>query len=154
MARRERVRVTTPVGDRSRVKQSFAEESDVNAIMRKYLVTGMEPLRNRTEPRYGDFTSGSDYFDALTRVRNAERLFLEMPSPIRDHVNNDPRQLLDLVFDPARRAECVELGLVSEAPPEVTPPEEPEGSQGASGMVPGAPAPAASSVPPAPSPGR
>lgn len=105
-------RVTSPGGGPRRTKQAFGEDSDVNAIMRKYLATGILPHVNRAPPRYGDFTGVEDYHEALVKVRTAEQLFSELPAKVRDHCRNDPAEFLDLVFDPARRPECVELGLV------------------------------------------
>lgn len=110
--RRAYARVSTPVGERSRTKQSFAEESDVNAIMRKYLATGIIEHQNREAPRYGDFTNADDYLSAVNRIKSADASFAALPAKVRDHVENDPAKLLALVFDPERREEAAELGLV------------------------------------------
>lgn len=120
-SRKERVRVSPPLGNGSRTKQAFAGETDINAIMRKYRATGQLPVINgRPEPRFGDFTNGADFMAAQLSVARARTLFEELPAKVRDHCDNDPAELLDLVFDPERREECVSLGLVSEAPqPEV-----------------------------------
>lgn len=112
----ERVRVTTPVGELSRTKQSFREEADINAIMRRYLRTGILESQARGTPRYGDFTSAEDFHACMTRVRNAEELFLRLPAEVRDYVDNDPKELLELVFDPARVDEARALGLIPEVP--------------------------------------
>lgn len=114
-----RVRVLTDVGTRSRTKQSFKDDTDVNAIMRKYLSSGLVSHMNRQQPRYGDFSSGVDFKEALDSVRDAEARFLELPSHVRDYVDNDPAKLLDLVFDPARVEEVRKLGLIP--PGEETP---------------------------------
>lgn len=111
----ERRRVTANTSGVSRVKQSFAGDSDVNAIMRKYSNTGMLSYQNRTEPRYGDFSSGEDYFSAMVKVTEAQRLFMELPANVRQYFRNDPAELLNCVFDPARKEEAARLGLVSEA---------------------------------------
>lgn len=128
----ERARVRTPVGEVSKTKQSFAEETDVNAIMRKYQATGILEHQNTAVPRYGDFTNADSYLEAVNQVKHAEALFAKLPAKVRDHVKNDPGRLLDMVFDPERRAELEELGLVApevvEEPPEVVedpPPETP-----------------------------
>lgn len=113
---RERVPVRKEFVLPSRTKQSFKEESDINAIMRRYLSGQTDVvMRRRTEPRYGDFTSASDFFTAMTKVKEAEMLFMELPAEVRAHVDNDPGKLLELVFDPERREECAALGLLSEA---------------------------------------
>lgn len=122
---RERERVLTPVGTRSRTKQSFASESDVNAIMRKYLSSGVVPPVVQGEPRYGDFTNGTEYFDAMVRVRRAEEIFASLPVKVRVACDHDPRKLLDLVAaadsDPKARELAEELGVIDRKPgqPEV-----------------------------------
>lgn len=111
-------RVFAPRGERSRTHQSFKEPSEMRAIMRKYLSSG-DPqvlLQKRPESaRYGDFTTDVDYLSALSKVREAERLFMELPSSVRDHVDNDPAELLRLVNDPERREECEKIGLIPRA---------------------------------------
>jgi len=110
----EREAFKQDVGLVSRTKQSFREEADINTIMRRYLRTGILESQARGVPRYGDFTSAEDYHACMTRVRQAEELFMTLPAEVRDHVDNDPRKLLDLVFDPSRVDEARELGLIPE----------------------------------------
>lgn len=100
-----------------RVKKSFRGESDINAIMRKYVSTGVSPMFNAREPRYGDFSSGVDYLTAANLVRLVESRFQELPAAIRSHCKNDPADLLDLVNNPGRKDECVKLGLLPAAEP-------------------------------------
>jgi len=133
----EHERVHTSVGSESRTKQSPQEENDLNAIMRKYLATGHMPVgQTARAPRYGDFSEADDYLSAVNRVREAQAAFAELPAPVRDHVKNDPTELLRLVFDPARVEEARQLELVPQ--PEVDQVE-----------VPAAPAPAPAPVEPA-----
>lgn len=108
-------RLRTPVGEKSRTKQSFAEETDINAIMRKYLSSGIMPHIASSPPRYGDFSSAGDYLESMNKVKDAEQRFADLPSNVRDHVDNDPAKLLELAYDESRRDELVELGLL---PPE------------------------------------
>lgn len=116
----QRERVRTAVGEKSRTKQSFAEESDINAIMRKYLSSGILPHLSSSPPRYGDFSTAGDYLEAMNKVKDAEQRFADLPSNVRDHVDNDPAKLLELAYDESRRDELVELGLL---PPEPVVPE-------------------------------
>lgn len=136
---RERERVVTEIPGESMTKQSFAGESDVNAIMRKYLSTGVFPVSPPgEEPRYGDFTSGTDYFECMVRVREAERIFQALPIEVQVACDHDPRKLLDLVYseDPKDRERAEELGLVPRKP------AAPAISEGGAAPV-AAPAPAA-----------
>lgn len=110
--REEAQRVRTPVGTKSRTKQSFVGETNINRIMEKYQRTGLVSHWARQQPRYGDFTNATDYLTAMQQVRNLEALFAELPSKIRNYCANDPAKLLELVYDPARKEEMKALGLI------------------------------------------
>lgn len=102
---------TVPVGE-SLTKQEFSEETDINVILRRYQQTGVFPVLDRPAS-YGDFSSSEDYLSCMVRVRAAEEAFQALPAEIRDAVRNDPAELVDLVTDPARRAEAIRLGVLS-----------------------------------------
>lgn len=135
----ERERKGIDLSGESRVKQAFAEESDVNAIMKKYLATGIVTHQNLSTPRYGDFSTVDDYLSAVNRVRDAQERFMTLPAEIRDYVDNDPAKLLELVFDPDRVEEARSLGLLGQDEPAPAVRSEPE-----------SPSPAEPSEPPAP----
>ncbi len=128
--RPERVRVFHPSGGPQLTKLAEQDSTDINLIMDSWIGTG-GAVPGRLNPavgRYGDFSSGLDYWSALTAVRQAEMDFAALPPKIRNHVDNDPGKFLDLFDDPAKRDELVELGLVAplEAKPvEVAPPKAP-----------------------------
>ncbi len=115
----ERLRVFHPEGGPQKTKLSEQDSTDVNLIMDSWIHAGAAVAGhvNPAVGRYGDFSSGIDYQTALNAVSDAQRDFATLPPKIRNHVDNDPGKLLDLVFDEDRRDECVELGLVA--------PEEP-----------------------------
>lgn len=108
----ERKRILTEVGSVSRTKQAFKEDTDINAIMRKYLATGLLTHQARVEPRYGDFSSSVDYLTALNMIKDAQDRFMELPSKVRSYFQNDWGKLLDCVYDPSRRKEVEDLGLI------------------------------------------
>lgn len=113
-------------GGVSRTKQADALKSDVNAIMARWTSTGTVPVRTGN-PLYGDFSSGDDYFAALNKVRAAQSEFDALPAHIRKHCDNDAGRFLELVFDPARHEELVELGLAEAQDPTV-PDDQVEGA--------------------------
>lgn len=110
--------------DDSRTKQSFAEECDINTIVRRFNLTGQLPSNVRA-PTYGDFEEVFDYHSAMNAILEAERSFMMMPAEVRDRFGNDPQRFLEFVNDDHNRDEAVKLGLVlpqaaqlaSEAPP-------------------------------------
>jgi len=80
-------------GIESKVQQQFAEEVDVNTIMRRFGISGVEPL-GVASGVYGDFTDIHDYESALERVRGAQERFMELPADVRERFNNDPGLLI------------------------------------------------------------
>lgn len=106
-----------------RTKQSFAEECDINHMLRTYQHGGRPPAVNRMAGRFGDFSQIPDLHSALNQVKEADYAFAMLPATLRARFNNDAGELLEFMADPANAAEAVELGLVDEEQP--TPDPEP-----------------------------
>lgn len=100
----------------SKVEQSHRDEVNINSIMAKYQKTGLFPQRTTT-PKYGDFSSGIEFHEAMSRIREAERDFLDLPPDIRSRFENDPGQLVDFLNNPENAAEAAELGLIEKPAP-------------------------------------
>lgn len=98
-------------------QQQFADECDINTIVRRFGLTGELPENVRV-PQYGDFTGISDYKEAMNAVRAADEAFMELPAETRYQFANDPQKLLEFVADEKNREKAVEMGLmkVPEAP--------------------------------------
>lgn len=116
-----RRRVGLTCNDPSRTKQSFKDECDINRIMRRYLNTGIPPPMNTNASAYGDFTTVDDYFDAVTRLREAQNQFDALPAHLRRRFNNAPSELLMFILNSQNRAEAIELGLIPKPPGEPAP---------------------------------
>lgn len=115
-----RSRCRTAVGTVSRTKQAHADQCDINAIMRRHLAGGGVTHLETREAFYGDVSTIGDYQDSVNRVKAAEARFAGLPSAVRKHFRNEPRELVECALDPTRREEMVELGLLPEIP--LTPP--------------------------------
>lgn len=103
--------------EEGRTKQSHKDECDVNQIMARFQRTGAITHFNKFSPHYEDMT-GFDYTEAMQQVAEAQSMFNELPSSLRDRFQHDPANFLDFVQDPANGPEARELGLLSdEAPP-------------------------------------
>lgn len=104
---------------KSRTKQQFAHEADVNNIMARYRRTGLlvDPaaVNQSRVARYGDFSGGVDFQAAQNKIALVRNAFGELPSDIRRLFDNDPAQLLDYISDPANADEAAELGLLTAA---------------------------------------
>jgi len=81
-------------GSVSMTQQSFAQELDINTILRRFNVTGQAPL-GAMAPMYGDFTGLHDWEDAVEKVTRAREDFMRLPPEIRERFQNDPGQLIE-----------------------------------------------------------
>lgn len=103
-------------------KQEFAAECDINTIMSQYQSTGVMPNLNERAPQYLDCTElGNDFQYMQNQVLEAQALFADLPSKLRNRFANDPALFLDYVSDPSNRPEMAELGLLNTKPSTSTP---------------------------------
>ena len=84
--------------DKSLTQQHFAEECDINEIVRRFGLTGTVPEDYRA-PQYGDFSEVTDYHTALNAVRAADAAFMELPADLRYRFSNDPARLIAFLED-------------------------------------------------------
>ena len=107
--------------DVTRAQQNFAEECDINTIVRRFGLTGQLPS-NVKVPQYGDFDQVVDYHSAMNLVAQANEAFDQMPASVRSRFANDPGAFVDFCSDPANAAEMGRMGLltpgVGSPPPE------------------------------------
>jgi len=112
-----RKRVTVAEGGSHRVKQSQGNEQNVNTIMGRWIGQGIPPRMGPRQAMYGDFASAPDFHTAQNLVIEAREQFMDLPAKVRKACKNDPGEFLEMVQDPERREELVELGLVAEHVP-------------------------------------
>lgn len=112
-----RRRVTHRGGGKQMTVQADALETDINAIVKRWVTQGTPAPGANQNPAYGDFASAPDYQQALNQVMAAQADFEALPAHVRKHVENDPAKFLDLVFDAERKDELLELGLLEELLP-------------------------------------
>lgn len=123
---RERQSISFPTG--TRVKQSFADDCDINKILAKYKTTGViDHVTNNGQ--YVDCPTGLDFHDAQNLIIAAQQTFDELPAHVRKEFGNNPAQFLSFVENPENVERMRELGLTD--PPEVvpepiTPPHHPD----------------------------
>lgn len=117
--------------DASLTRQEFAQEADINNIMRKY-ASGLPPSpAGARPPLFGDFSNVPDYQTALNKVLDAQERFAELPSHVRKRFDNDPAKLLEFLASEDNRAEAVDLGLVDPPHPVDPPVSVPDEKKGA-----------------------
>lgn len=100
----------------SLTQQHFAEECDINEILRRSAVSGQLPINSKV-PMYGDFTRiPKSLGDAFALIKQANDLFAALPWNVRERFGNNPERMIQFLNDPANRDEAIRLGLVN-APP-------------------------------------
>lgn len=114
----------------SKTKQSFKEECDINAILRKHHQMGVALPPPQFLPSHsGDFSEVVDYQSAIHAVMAAEAAFASLPSQVRRRFDNNPELYLNFLDDESNLDEAISLGLVQkpvQAAPDAspTPPKE------------------------------
>lgn len=96
----------------SMTKQSFAEEVDINTIVRRFGI-GVELPVNVPMVTNGDFVGILNFQDAMDMVVKARESFMLMPADVRTRFHNDVHEFVEFVSDEANLPEANKLGLVS-----------------------------------------
>lgn len=97
----------------SRTQQQFAEEVDINTIVRRFGLTGELP---EAVPHVlqGDFTNVVDFQSAMDLIVRAREAFMEQPAEVRARFDNDPQKFLAFTSAKENLDEAIKLGLVRE----------------------------------------
>jgi len=105
-----KVAITFP-SDSPYTKQSFKDECDINTIMSQYQFTGELPNLNERAPQYLDATN-FDFAEAMNEIAEAQSLFQDLPSAIRNKFENSPAKFLEFCSQEKNRPELDEMGLL------------------------------------------
>lgn len=95
----------------SLAKQSFADECDINTIVRRFGLNGQLPVGVRM-PTYADFLDVPTYQEAMNAIIEANASFSSMPAEVRARFMNDPARFVQFCSLEENRAEAIKLGLV------------------------------------------
>lgn len=110
-AARERVSVTTPVGERSMTKQSFKDQCNFNLIVANYQKTGVVHGIRQGMSVYGDFDQYENLHGALEQVHAMTAQFRALPAHVRDAAGNDPVELAKMLESEEGQQQLVQAGL-------------------------------------------
>lgn len=84
-----------PGGGESLTQQHFADEVDIENIVRRFGLTGQLPTSAAAAKAvYGDFTGIEDYQSAIDRVAEIGARFHSLPAQFREQFKNDPGELV------------------------------------------------------------
>jgi phage internal scaffolding protein len=103
-------KVVTENTSPSLTKQEFKKDTDLNVIMKKFQVTGAMDHVNMHSGNYGQH-SPLDYHQAMTVVANANSMFADLPSDIRNKFDNQPEKFLEFVQSEDNYDEAIEMGI-------------------------------------------
>lgn len=85
-------------GQDSIVQQQFAEEVDINTIVRRFGLTREMPS-GVAGGVYGDFSGITDYESALSVIERAQEGFMVLPPDVRERFDNDPGKLIQAIHE-------------------------------------------------------
>lgn len=106
--------VTLRCTDPSLARQEMKDEADINTIVRNFGVTGKIQAPARL-PTFSDFEDVWDFQSAMNSIREAERLFNQVPAKVRERFANDPGKFVAFCSDPENLPELRTLGLAPAA---------------------------------------
>lgn len=93
-----------------RTKQSFADDCDVNKILKRAEVVGSLSHLQKHEGFYADVAEApKDIFEAREQMARVGEIFAELPAEVRSEFQNDSLQYLAFVNDPANKDRIGEL---------------------------------------------
>ncbi|MFN9302415.1 MAG: hypothetical protein ACK6DA_06535 [Candidatus Kapaibacterium sp.] len=105
-------------------QQQFAEEADINTIVKRFGLTGQLPQITDI-PQEGEFVGITSFHEAMNTITRAHEAFDQLPAEHRRRFNNDPGNMLAFVSDDNNRAEAEKMGLVIPPKTPYTPPANP-----------------------------
>lgn len=132
-----RKRVQTINKSASRTVQSDRDRADIRNILAQYEATGILTHMRDVDLQFRDISEFNDLSDAMQQAKQAEQVFMRLPSKLREVFDHDVTKWLDAAHDPekieALRPQLERLGVLdpiapTEVPaapvPEAEPPSE------------------------------
>lgn len=111
----------------SLTRQEFADECDINNIMRSYERTGVINWFSQRPPAFVDFTSvPTSLMEFMSQMHDAENAFMQLPADVRKMMDNDPVKFVDYAADPKNIDQMRAWGLAPQ--PVQEPPVVPDSS--------------------------
>lgn len=124
---RRRPRVQTVNTEPSKTVQSDVFRTEIRHIMAKYKETGIVAHMRDVDLQFRDVTEFQDFRDLMFQNKEAEKVFMSLPSKVREVFDHDYATWLDAAHDPekleALRPELEKLGVIK--PGEPVPPAVP-----------------------------
>lgn len=93
----------------SMTQQEFADEADINNIMKKFSYSQLPDIPTVIS----EFSQVRDFHEMANVVASARSAFERLPGAIRQRFNQDPVELAKFVEDEKNYEEALKLGLVN-----------------------------------------
>ncbi len=137
---------------KSRAKQSFRNETDINQILHRVTSGASLAHLKEHEGQYGDFSDFDEqtYEQMQNRIAGAKTIFFDLPAELRSEFDNNPGKFFGFVNDPANVDKLEEIFPALAAPGRDMPPVNTGVPTPPEPIEPVVPAPPAPIVPPAP----
>lgn len=98
--------------DLSKTQQDFLPDCDLDAIVRKFMRTGViDPGLVKAIGHFMDVTEVTDYASAQRFLASANSMFENLPAHVRHHFNDDPSQMLAFINDASNREAAEAMGF-------------------------------------------
>jgi len=101
-------------------QESFAQDADINVLVRRFGIEKIQELHPIDPDRFGDFSGAPDLRTALEVMREAEDRFMSLPARLRARFDNSAAELWEFLQDDSNRPEAEFLGLVEKRGPEIS----------------------------------
>lgn len=103
--------------DKSLTRQSEAEGTDINVLVKRFGITGQMPIPTRL-PSFQDFEGIFDFRSAMDAINAARASFMELPAQVRARFGHDPAEFVTFCSDPGNLEELRKMGLAPPAEPD------------------------------------
>lgn len=99
--------------DASQTRQAFAQECDINYILKNNALVAPLTPEQYSRLNFQDLGTSIDFHAAKNYLFEAERSFMSLPAAIRSRFENNPGHFLDFVQNPANAEELIAMGLAT-----------------------------------------
>lgn len=117
---RKRPRVRTVNTEPSKTVQSDVARTEIRHILAKYKQTGMTEHMRDVDLQFRDVTEFADFADLMMQSKEAEKVFMKLPSKVREVFDHDVAKWLDAAHDSDAiaklRPKLEELGVMEKEP--------------------------------------
>lgn len=99
----------------SKTQQHHAKRCDIKNILNCHRQTGIYNHVNSVNPQYLD-NPMEDFQATQEKITEFNSYFSSLPAQIREKFKNQPKQLLDFLYNPENKEEAIKMGFLPKPP--------------------------------------